>query len=1072
MKLILFFFLFLPSTLFSLYLHSISPPRFLLDGRSCSPVFVQDGKTYTDCTKARSPDGRMTGQEWCYAGLTPSERPLVLNNQGSKVPGESDLTGMPSWGYCKSLLNYDKVREKGRDLVYETIPDIRKVEEVISTGILPCGGTIDLLQKVLEKQGQNDLISSSLEASLEGLERGFANLLGLKSKCEGISNENSLLQKEIAQLKEKNNGETNTNCEGLLGYDEEREGDGLTGDFFDNEAFLGTSIKEFTSAIDFQWLGRSPLPSISSEDFSFKINGFLKVPISGSYRFEASSDSSVSFSLNDQLLLTEDKKDPITNRLSSEEVFLIAGLKYRIEYKGSHSNNQAFHETHEAYSKLSWSSEHFPLQLIPEQYFYQGNKIPPLKLFGYKATDFLLRTMREFDDAFKDSELFKMADIPLQYRGLKQLRSSLHFPYTELILHANSPITVFIAVNERLPNPLPSDFQNTEELLSILKLPKSIRTPGKEIRASLSVPFRVYKKNFPEGLLQIPLAVSQQKKQGISFIFFFQVDSIRAKPLVCGGKEASIGIVNSESFDSCRASSSFPTGQYNCEHGLSGKLIDAPFTMWASNGEGVGAWLEVTFKQEYQIIALEIKNRDNPGERVKELEAKFSNGDSIIIKLRSRDRPSLIKLSPTVTKSLRLTLNSVYGTINNGLSVKIIGLPCKREENGLIAIPKQKTITLRCDHNLINNEFLLKLDLQIGDRFIAFCSSSCVDQSVNIYGSLVYSEDSSICKAAYHMGVIPANGASFSVLISPGQHNYKPVTRNGITSDLKTSSPRSITFEALADVKTKEIGSVFLGMKLDLFDERLNHWVPGSVLRIDNRNKGDCKVLIAKEGFSSSFNENLNWPNPEKLDYCGERLPSRFCDEKSRNPNRPFVYEAFICFTPKPECPSGYLPDSGAGFGPHGRLNYGWSMDISSLTRTRYTNNDILLDNLILFPPDKKSQWCLVEKPKSLCEPVSWSIQVPNGRYNIKITVGDPKNKAGYWVKVNGRSFIEGKILDKNQFFSPSFDIEVAEQRIIVTADCERDCRLVWSRMNAIEIRTAASKLIHELHYYIIITII
>jgi len=810
--------------------------RQLQDGRDCAPVFVQDGRTYTDCTTSKSPDGRMTGSEWCYADTS-----------------EKGGGGYPAWGYCVPVLNYDKVREKARSMLYETLPEIRKVADIVQGAGEPCGETIDIVEKIEKKQGENDMKSAVMEKKMGDLERNFQNLLSLKAKCEDFIDKNGLLIKEIDQLKSRNSLNSNTNCEGMLGYDEEREGDGIMGEYFDNEGFLGTAIKEVNENLDFQWLGRPPLPKINPENFSFKFNGYLKVPVNGYYKFTASADDGFTLYLNDQLLLDPNAKNRQTNQATSEELYLIDGLKYHLQYSGYHSVHHNYKETSDASSKLMWQSSEFKQQIIPEEYYYLGNKQPPLKIYSYKLTEFLLRTMREFDDAFKNTNFFKMADIPLQYRNLNQLRSDLHFQESEITLQTNSAVTMYIAVNARLPNPLPTDFQNTEEIMSILKLSKNFRTPTKEIRASLSIPFKIYKKNFPEGLIKIPLSVSREKKLKLSFILFYQVNPNAARHFICGGKESNIGLYNGGAFDSCSSSSSYPNNQWNCEYAFSGRMIDGPFTMWASNGEGIGAWIEVVFKQEYQITGIEFKNRDNPGERSKEIELKYSNGETVALPLKNTDRVVSLPIHPVVTRSIRFRIKSVFGTINNGGAFNIIGLPCRVEESSLTNTKNQDPINLRCEHNLINHEQLMKMNFQIGDRFKASCSTSCVDQAVNIYGSLIYSEDSSLCKAAYHMGVISASGGLFSVLIGPRQMNYKPETRNGITSDMKVSSPRSVTFEAVMDEKTQQIGELFLGMKVDIFDQKLDRWVPGIIIRIDNGRKGICKVLINKEGFFFFF---------------------------------------------------------------------------------------------------------------------------------------------------------------------------------------------------------------------------
>jgi len=57
-------------------------------------------------------------------------------------------------------------------------------------------------------------------------------------------------------------------------------------------------------------------------------------------------------------------------------------------------------------------------------------------------------------------------------------------------------------------------------------------------------------------------------------------------------------------------------------------------------------------------------------------------------------------------------------------------------------------------------------------------------------------------------------------------------------------------------------------------------------------------------------------------------------------------------------------------------------------------NHDSLLDNLILFSPHPDSKWCQEKEPVTSCEPVSWSIKLRPGKYNVKLTVGDPAYKS------------------------------------------------------------------------------
>jgi hypothetical protein len=78
-----------------------------------------------------------------------------------------------------------------------------------------------------------------------------------------------------------------------------------------------------------------------------------------------------------------------------------------------------------------------------------------------------------------------------------------------------------------------------------------------------------------------------------------------------------ISLTNSESFLSCSSSSDSLGGQQKCVHGFSGKMLDSPFGMWATNSQGISAWIEVKFNKEYQITKIEYKNRENQASRNK-----------------------------------------------------------------------------------------------------------------------------------------------------------------------------------------------------------------------------------------------------------------------------------------------------------------------------------------------------------------------------------------------------------------------------------------------------------------------
>jgi LCCL domain len=70
----------------------------------------------------------------------------------------------------------------------------------------------------------------------------------------------------------------------------------------------------------------------------------------------------------------------------------------------------------------------------------------------------------------------------------------------------------------------------------------------------------------------------------------------------------------------------------------------------------------------------------------------------------------------------------------------------------------------------------------IGDEFEYDCPPG--GETFNIWGTDVYTDDSSVCTAAVHVGVITvAEGGSVTIQVRPGEDEYEESERNGVTSN-------------------------------------------------------------------------------------------------------------------------------------------------------------------------------------------------------------------------------------------------------------------------------------------------
>ncbi|XP_019635250.1 PREDICTED: uncharacterized protein LOC109478233 [Branchiostoma belcheri] len=81
------------------------------------------------------------------------------------------------------------------------------------------------------------------------------------------------------------------------------------------------------------------------------------------------------------------------------------------------------------------------------------------------------------------------------------------------------------------------------------------------------------------------------------------------------------------------------------------------------------------------------------------------------------------------------------------------------------------------------------------DTFTVICPSGCPGSNANkVWGTYIYTDDSSICRAAVHDGRITGTGGLVTVYKWPGQDSYLSSSQNGVSTDSYGSWPRSFAF--------------------------------------------------------------------------------------------------------------------------------------------------------------------------------------------------------------------------------------------------------------------------------------
>jgi len=119
---------------------------------------------------------------------------------------------------------------------------------------------------------------------------------------------------------------------------------------------------------------------------------------------------------------------------------------------------------------------------------------------------------------------------------------------------------------------------------------------------------------------------------------------------------------------------------------------------------------------------------------------------------------------------------------------------------------------------------------------------------------------------------------------------------------------------------------------------------------------------------------------------------------------------------PTTAVPSGYLADSGNLFADRGNgLSYGWNVNHTDETRDRGGSTDPRLASLIQMHSGG-----------------TWEIAVPNGAYNVTVSVGDGGFASSYTLNVEGVNYWTNQSLAAAQFASLTKTVMVSDGRLTI----------------------------------------
>jgi hypothetical protein len=138
-------------------------------------------------------------------------------------------------------------------------------------------------------------------------------------------------------------------------------GDGLTGSYFDNKDFTGTTFNRVDPKVDFNWGYGSPDARIAPDTFSVRWTGQVQPRFSEEYSFYTTADDGVRLSVNGQQIINNFIDQPPTT--TTGKITLQAGQKYDITM-------EYFETGLLALAQLGWSSASQPREVVPTSQLY------------------------------------------------------------------------------------------------------------------------------------------------------------------------------------------------------------------------------------------------------------------------------------------------------------------------------------------------------------------------------------------------------------------------------------------------------------------------------------------------------------------------------------------------------------------------------------------------------------------------------------------------------------------------------------------------------------------------------
>ncbi|MDX1962067.1 MAG: PA14 domain-containing protein [Pirellulales bacterium] len=142
---------------------------------------------------------------------------------------------------------------------------------------------------------------------------------------------------------------------------------GLTGTYYNNINFTGTTVERIDNTVNFNWGNGQPDPLIGADTFSVRWTGQIEPQFSQNYTFYTTSDDGVRLYVNNQLIINNWTDHGPTEDIGT--ITLVAGQRYDIQMDFYENGGGAV-------ATLSWSSPSQPKQIIPNNRLFSFGTTP------------------------------------------------------------------------------------------------------------------------------------------------------------------------------------------------------------------------------------------------------------------------------------------------------------------------------------------------------------------------------------------------------------------------------------------------------------------------------------------------------------------------------------------------------------------------------------------------------------------------------------------------------------------------------------------------------------------------